>query len=194
MGLFICFKGKQLERRGAKQSNEKICIKENSGICVVMCTLFKMYIYNLNHHNQLQHSSLENIFAKGNCTKGTRASACNRYCHTPNFATSRLMLLTVVQKATQERAHPEQDVPQQESMFHQGTHSRRNWNWGDVVSLVPNKTLIMTKTSSVVRVSLQPSPALSDAQEGSRSPTAIMQLCYKINHPVGRNPLEIRFN
>lgn len=111
MGLCICFKGKQLERRGAKQSNEKICIKENSGIRVAMCSLFKMYIYNLNHHNHLQHSSLENIFTKGHCTTGTHASACNHYCHTPNFPTFWLMLyrhskktllLIDVQKATRE--------------------------------------------------------------------------------------------
>lgn len=95
MRLFICFEGKQLERRGAKQSNEKtVHTKENSGTRVAMSTLFKMYIYNLNHHNHLQHSSLENIFTKGSFTKGTHASACNHYCHTPNFPISWLMLLT----------------------------------------------------------------------------------------------------
>lgn len=26
-----------------------------------MCTLFKMYIYNLSNHNPLQHSSIENM-------------------------------------------------------------------------------------------------------------------------------------
>lgn len=158
-----------------------------------MCTLFKMYIYNLNHHNYLQYSSLENIFTKGNCTKGTHAGACNHDCHTPSFPTSWLMFLIGVQKATQEE-HTRAVRASAWSMLHQGSHSRRNWNWSDVDPLVSNQTLIMTKTSSVVRDSQQPSPALSDVQAGSRSPTAIMQLCYKFNHPVGRNSLETRCN
>lgn len=176
----FCFKGKQLERSKAKQWKTK-CIKENSGIRVAMCTLFKKYIYNLNHHNHLQHSSPENIFTKGNCTKGTHAGACNHDCHTPNFPTSWLMLLIDIQNATQERERPDQYLLQQGSVLHQG--SRRNWNCGDEDPLVSNKTLIMAKISSVVRDSQQPSPALSDVQAERRSPTAIMLLQ---NQPCSR--------
>lgn len=37
MGLFICFKGKQLERRGAKQSNEKKYASRKTVAYVLLC-------------------------------------------------------------------------------------------------------------------------------------------------------------
>lgn len=60
MRLWIRFMGKKLEGTQAKQWKTNIH-QGNSSTCVAVCTLFKTYIYNLNHHNNLQHSSLENM-------------------------------------------------------------------------------------------------------------------------------------
>lgn len=146
MRLFICFKGKQLESSKAKQWKNSIH-QGNSSTCVAMCTLFKMYIYNLSHHNPLQHSSIENMASAIVQNAHVQVSTCNHYCPISNYPISCLILLIDIWKLMQERAYPDQQVFPWSITVPTPEETETEVMW----ILFSSKTLIMIKTFPVVR-------------------------------------------